>query len=310
MLCQNCGSENSNEAKFCKNCGNQFGNEQLKNITQKTSVFFKNDKKIVIWILVIVGLFLAAGISWGMFLTSRSNSNNSIVTNLFDSQKDTNTETFFEKASELTNLFSTCATMTSGQSCTFGGLTYGAVKAEDGRIWLDRNLGATRVAKKSEDKEAYGWYFQWGRAADGHQIPTSGATDKLSTTDTPNHDKFIESGYPYNWRSTENDNLWQEVGGINNPCPGGWRVPTASECKKLFSSANITNSSTAFSSSLKLPWAGFRVFADMFYYSFGGFWSSNFSGDQAYVAGFDLSKAAYDSRQWPVRGWPVRCIKD
>ena len=41
-----------------------------------------------------------------------------------------------------------------------------------GRTWMDRNLGASRVATGNTDAEAYGDLYQWGRAADGHQKET------------------------------------------------------------------------------------------------------------------------------------------
>ncbi|MFT7002526.1 MAG: hypothetical protein ACJAVW_003569 [Spirosomataceae bacterium] len=42
-----------------------------------------------------------------------------------------------------------------------------------GKIWMDRNLGATRVATSSTDAYAYGDLYQWGRATDGHTLRTS-----------------------------------------------------------------------------------------------------------------------------------------
>ena len=59
------------------------------------------------------------------------------------------------------------------------GLTYGTVTGEDGRIWLDRNLGATQVATAYNDTASYGHLYQWGRYADGHQIRTSSVTEGL-----------------------------------------------------------------------------------------------------------------------------------
>ncbi|MFZ1451482.1 MAG: hypothetical protein WAT20_02205, partial [Ferruginibacter sp.] len=45
-----------------------------------------------------------------------------------------------------------------------------------GKIWMDRNLGASRVATSSTDDLAYGDLYQWGRLTDGHQNRTSGTT--------------------------------------------------------------------------------------------------------------------------------------
>jgi len=96
-----------------------------------------------------------------------------------------------------------------------------------GKVWMDRNLGATRVATSSIDALSYGDLYQWGRDSDGHQIRTLGTTTTLSVSDIPGHGDFIlTSSSPYDWRSGQNDNLWQGVNGTNNPCPAGYRLPT------------------------------------------------------------------------------------
>jgi hypothetical protein len=38
-----------------------------------------------------------------------------------------------------------------------------------GRVWLDRNLGASEACKTLTDLNCYGDYYQWGRGKDGHQ---------------------------------------------------------------------------------------------------------------------------------------------
>ncbi|MCB4784323.1 MAG: hypothetical protein LGB69_07050, partial [Sulfurovum sp.] len=48
-------------------------------------------------------------------------------------------------------------------------VVYRRVTTKTGRIWLDRNLGASQVAASPFDEASYGDYFQWGRPADGHQ---------------------------------------------------------------------------------------------------------------------------------------------
>ncbi len=95
---------------------------------------------------------------------------------------------------------------------------------------MDRNLGATQAATSSTDVDAYGDLYQWGRFSDGHQCRTSATNPALSSTDQPAHGDFItvNSGN-YDWRSPQNDNLWQGVNGINNPCPSGYRFPTEAE---------------------------------------------------------------------------------
>ncbi|MFN5629972.1 MAG: hypothetical protein ACK48W_11880, partial [Bacteroidota bacterium] len=75
-----------------------------------------------------------------------------------------------------------------------------------GRIWMDRNLGATQAATSSTDANAYGDLYQWGRRSDGHQCRTSPTTSALSSTDTPPHGDFI---IDWDWRNPQNNNLWQ-----------------------------------------------------------------------------------------------------
>jgi len=108
------------------------------------------------------------------------------------------------------------------------GLTYNTVfNSTTGKVWLDRNLGATQVATSSTDANSYGWLYQWGRGTDGHQIRTSGTTSTLSSSDTPGHGDFILiNSSPYDWRSPQNDNLWQGVNGINNPGSPGIKLKT------------------------------------------------------------------------------------
>ncbi|MDG1516992.1 MAG: hypothetical protein P8Q42_03105, partial [Flavobacteriales bacterium] len=99
-----------------------------------------------------------------------------------------------------------------------------------GLTWMDRNLGAQRVALSSTDDKAYGDLYQWGRSADGHQCRTSSTTATNASDETPGDALFIyETSSPYDWLTTQNDNLWQGVDGTNNPCPGGYRLPTETE---------------------------------------------------------------------------------
>lgn len=197
------------------------------------------------------------------------------------------------------------------------GITYGTVIAEDGKCWLDRNLGATEVATSSTDKSAYGWYFQWGRNADGHQLPTSGETTTLSPSDNPGHSNYISassSSVPpldWDWRSPRNDNLWQGVNGINNPCPPGFRVPTISELMAVVSAAKITNSITAFNSTLRLIRAGDRGNFEDADVQDGFYWSSSVAGVNAYFFGLGLKfiNPPYSSNPRSYSA-SVRCIKD
>lgn len=126
-----------------------------------------------------------------------------------------------------------------------------------GKIWMDRNLGAAQVAISSTDAAAYGDLYQWGRAADGHQVRISDTTYTFSSSDMPGHGDFIvvelDNNTNGDWRSPKNDNLWQGVSGINNPCPSDYRLPTEAEWEAERQSWNSNDASGAFASILKLP---------------------------------------------------------
>jgi len=182
-----------------------------------------------------------------------------------------------------------------------------------GKIWMDRNLGASQVATSSTDAAAYGDLYQWGRAADGHESRTSGTTATLSTTDTPGHGDFITNGSsPYDWRNPQNDNLWQGVSGTNNPCPSGYRLPTEAEWDAERTSWSSNNAAGAFASPLKLPVAGIRNISNgslVSVGSYGYYWSSTVSGTDARNLLFDSGDALMDSGS-RAYGFSVRCLKD
>ncbi len=181
-----------------------------------------------------------------------------------------------------------------------------------GRIWMDRNLGASRVAISSADVDAYGDLYQWGRAADEHQIRTSGINSTLSSSDTPGHGEFITAGIPpYDWRSPQNDNLWQGVDGINNPCPSGYRLPTEAELEAERTSWSSNNAAGAFDSPLKLPVGGFRLYSTGVLInvgSSGNYWSSTVDGTYSRRLSFSSTGANMDGNGRAL-GFSVRCFK-
>ncbi len=183
-----------------------------------------------------------------------------------------------------------------------------------GRIWMDRNLGASQAATSSTDEAAYGDLYQWGRGSDGHQCRNSATTTTLSSSDQPGHGAFIvTSNSPFDWRSPQNDNLWQGVNGVNNPCPSGFRVPTVAELDLERLSWSNNNSAGAFASPLKMIRAGNRNLAgELANIASGGFyWSNMVSATSAgsFFFGFSISSANV-MHNVRASGFSVRCIKD
>lgn len=195
-------------------------------------------------------------------------------------------------------------------------LSYGIVTSNN-REWLDRNLGATKVATNSSDVEAIGDLYQWGRMTDGHEKRNSGTTNVLSSTDVPGNGfgqgfYIVPSAQPYDWRNPQNDNLWQVGSGRNNPCPQGWRIPTEEEWEIERMSWSSNDAAGAFNSPLKLVLAGGREYDGNKIYGvglYGFYWSSTVNAYWARYLNFGNNWAAmYD--HYRSGGLCVRCIKD
>ncbi len=182
-----------------------------------------------------------------------------------------------------------------------------------GRIWMDRNLGATFVATSSIDVNAFGNLFQWGRPADGHEKRNSVTTTILSLNDNPGHGWFIlNSNFPYDWRTPQNNNLWQGLNGVNNPCPKGFRIPTVSEWIDELNSWGIKSGEGAFNSSLKLTLGGYRrrTNGSLDVVGFIGlYWASTIDGTESYVL-YISNTGAHTDKTNRANGYSVRCIKN
>jgi uncharacterized protein (TIGR02145 family) len=182
-----------------------------------------------------------------------------------------------------------------------------------GKIWMDRNLGASQVATSFSDAAAYGDLYQWGRSADGHQLRTSTTTAVLSALDLPGHADFItNTSAPNDWRSPQNDNLWQGINGVNNPCPTGYRIPTSTELYDERGTWASPAAADAYASPLKWVVGGLRQTDGVI--SAEGiaakYWSSTVNGtsaDNLYINVVAFPGNTADAR---AMGLPVRCIKD
>ena len=184
-----------------------------------------------------------------------------------------------------------------------------------GRTWMDKNLGALRVAKRSDDAESYGDLYQWGRGKDGHEQRNSPTTTTLSESDSPGHGYFIvKPGYNrvYDWRSEQNNMLWQGADGVNNPCPEGFRVPTFFEWVAEHKTWRYSTPHGAFSSTLKLPVAGYREFYTGSIVESGAsgkYWSSTTGQTTANdIQFFEQTVLLYEHER--ANGYSVRCIKE
>jgi hypothetical protein len=125
-----------------------------------------------------------------------------------------------------------------------------------GKIWMDRNLGATRAATSNIDASSFGDLYQWGRGADGHQLLNSTTTSTQFSSSTTNNGNYVAaSGNNLrDWLVTSDPNLWQGVNGVNNPCPKGFRIPTKQEWTDEYTTWSSQDATGAYASPLKLPY--------------------------------------------------------
>ncbi len=199
------------------------------------------------------------------------------------------------------------------------------VVSESGLIWMDRNLGATRIAESPNDQRSWGYMYQWGRGNDGHEIAywifteevlfENGTTNVKATSYTPNHGNFITSesndgtwtDFTPGGDGIGEDDLWKN--GINNPCPTEYRVPTYTELEyetRFFSEFTLSG---AFNSPLKFTQTKSRNYISGEVSFSSRYWTSTVSASRARSLNMSTSGLSFvDTRR--ARGASVRCISD
>lgn len=198
------------------------------------------------------------------------------------------------------------------------GVSYATVTSPyTGKVWLDRNLGASQVCTALNDTACYGDYYQWGRAADGHQESNSTTTATLSTDINSSGSSFITNN---DWVASgvdDNGSLrtanWSATDG-SSVCPTGYRVPTITElaAETTAASTAVNNNTDAFDNFLKLPSAGSRSHNDGSMNNQGSsgiVWSSSVTGSYSNSLYF-YSSSAYTYNIIRAGGHSVRCLKD
>lgn len=209
-----------------------------------------------------------------------------------------------------------CQAITLSSTCFDGATTIATVTSAGGRVWMDRNLGASQVATGIADTPSYGDMYQWGRCPDGHEKRTSTNIATLATTAVPSlgnswDGQFITTSGtpPDDWLSTQDATLWQGVNGTNNPCPSGYRLPTKTEWETEYASWATQDKDGAYGSPLKLPCGGYRnPWGGIFNFDFNGqYWSSTASGANTWMMNFGNTLVM---QEWTrVNGISVRCIQ-
>jgi uncharacterized protein (TIGR02145 family) len=207
---------------------------------------------------------------------------------------------------------------------------YGTVDV-NGRTWLDRNLGATTVANATFDNpESFGHLYQWGRAAEGHELRTSETTTSKgsgggnhATTIDPNTGEawdglFITEGQNNNgnldWvkdnvdqNGSERAALWgspTSVSNLNQVCPCGYIVASDTE---------FTDLNTTELTALKLTISGYRSTTGTLEpgpgNGQGSYWTTTVQDpDTAKSVSFDGS-SVFLSNNDRSEGQAIRCIK-
>lgn len=203
-------------------------------------------------------------------------------------------------------------------------VSYTTVRGNDGKIWLQQNLGSSKVASDKADAASYGDLFQWGRWDDGHQLRNSAVTpapDENFPSGLAGSSSYIAGEREW-WEELQAGDQWT-ASDINDVTPGrgmdpckavgpGWQLPTQTDWEGIVDSENINNPASAYSSNLKLPATGYRGSSNgnfTFVGQRGYFWSSDSSilGAKYLYVGTILANPSAGAPRG--QGAAVRCVK-
>lgn len=206
--------------------------------------------------------------------------------------------------------------------------TYVTVRANDGNIWIQQNLGSENVAASETDATGFGDLFQFGRWDDGHQLRTSITNTEAPDPNNPiglngGNDSFYTSS-PEWWANGAVTDTWEattpaavtDKNGCD-PCKAlglQWSIPTQADWQQIIDDENITDIATAYNSNLKLPVAGSRLGTSgnfNFTAQRGYYWSKTPSDNVEYVKYLYYSNFIVNPNAGSARsqGLSVRCIK-
>jgi len=205
-----------------------------------------------------------------------------------------------------------------GEAITHNGLEYLTVQSSyTNRVWLDRNLGATKACQSINEALCFGDYYQWGRSSDGHEKEESLATGKLASTLEDLNSKFVVTTIEGldDWVHSDDNGTqrginWNKTDG-SSLCPVGFKVPSEIEILNETLHRGIQNAQDAFDGFLKIPLAGIRYDATVSSKNtFGCLWTRTYLSDSSSIQMFLGYSTFESSYAYRTQGCSVRCIKE